>query len=303
MRSAQNIFLVRPASFGFNCETAKTNSFQNKTVIDDLQKKVRAEFDAFAKALTNAGIGVTVFDDSASPLKPDAVFPNNWISIHSDGTLVLYPMCTPNRRTERRADIVEELKNKFVINKVIDLSIHEKENHFLEGTGSIVFDHTNKVAYACLSPRTDKDIFVDLVGQLGYRLVSFTASDKNGAAIYHTNVMMCISEGFAMICSESISDKNERNAVLSSLSKGGLDIVEISYEQMDHFAGNMLGLKSGSGELLLVLSKSAFDFLAPQQKERIEKHARLLPLAIPSIETIGGGSARCMIAEIFAPAR
>ncbi len=302
MRSAQNIFLVRPACFGFNVETAETNSFQNKTVIDDLQKKVQAEFDAFAEALTNAGIGVTIFEDGPFPVKPDAVFPNNWISLHADGTMVLYPMCTPNRRAERRPEIIEELKKRFTIKNTIDLSGYEKEGRFLEGTGSIVFDHSNKVAYACLSPRTDKGLFVDLAGQLGHAPVSFTANDKNGTAIYHTNVMMCVSEGFAVICSDSISDKNEKRNVLSSLAEGN-DVIEISREQMSKFAGNTLGLKSKSGELILALSQSAFDSLTSDQKGRIEKYARLLPLAIPSIETIGGGSARCMIAEIFSAAR
>lgn len=302
MQSASHIFMVRPANFAFNEETSVTNSFQGKPAnAVGLQERVLAEFDAFAAALREAGINVIVFEDTISPVKPDAVFPNNWISLHEDGTLVLYPMCTPNRRAERRADIIKELKNRFKVAGVVDLSVFEKENKFLEGTGSIVFDHLNRVAYACLSFRTDKELFLEACAALNYRPFHFWAFDKGGRPIYHTNVMMCICEKFVVVCAASISNEKEREALLESLERTGREVIEISVDQMNSFAGNMLGLKNAGGENMLVLSQSAYDSLNEAQKKTIERYARTLPLAIPTIESIGGGSARCMIAEIFVP--
>ncbi len=302
MQSASYVFLVRPANFAFNEETAATNSFQGKPGnASGLQVKALAEFDEFAAALKKVGINVIVFEDTASPVKPDAVFPNNWISLHEDGTLVLYPMCTPNRRAERRADIVEELKKRFKVTGVVDLTVFEKENRFLEGTGSVVFDHLNKIAYACLSSRTDKELFLEACSALKYQPFRFWAFDKSGQAVYHTNVMMCICEKFAVVCTESISNEKERTALIRSLEGTGREVVEISISQMNRFAGNMLGLKNVAGESVLVMSQSAHGSLSELQKETIRKYARLLPLAIPTIESVGGGSARCMIAEIFVP--
>lgn len=300
MQLADTVFLVRPASFGYNAQTAVSNAFQQKGDGEtNVSRIAQAEFDAFAAGLKDAGVNVLLFNDSPRPQKPDAIFPNNWISLHADGTLVLYPMCTPNRRTERDPAIVDEIKKRFTVSRIVDLSGHEKEGKFLEGTGSIVFDHKNKVAYACLSARTNKKLFDELCALLGYSAVSFYAHDENGKEIYHTNVMMCVSEGFAVICSESITDGAERKLVLGSLAAGRLELVEITRAQMNLFAGNMLGLKSMTGQKLLVLSQSAYDALLPKQLEAIKKYASPLPLSIPTIEKTGGGSARCMIAEIF----
>jgi len=303
MHSASSVFLVRPANFGFNAQTAASNAFQKASTeaVDELRAKALNEFDAFAKTLKTAGINVLVFEDTPTPIKPDAVFPNNWLSLHADGTLVLYPMCAPNRRAERREDILNELKKQFQVKRVIDLSVHEKENGFLEGTGSIVFDHTGKIAYACLSPRTHPEILDEICEKISYRPVVFHALDAAGKEIYHTNVMMCVCEKLAIVCSESIKDNKERELVISTLKETGRAVIHISLDQMNHFAGNMLGLRTKSDDDLLVLSQSAFNALDASQKKEIEKFCRLLLLAIPTIESVGGGSARCMIAEIFLP--
>jgi hypothetical protein len=301
VQTTDNIFLVRPSNFMFNTETAASNAFQNK--INESQEminqKVWDEFDAFAEKLRSHGVHVTVFDDTSSPLKPDAIFPNNWISLHPDGTVILYPMHAPNRRHERRQDIIDSLKNNFKINKIIDLSKYEAENRFLEGTGSIVFDHDNKLAYACLSPRTDKDILAEVCEILNYKAVPFYSHNQAVKEIYHTNVMMCIAEKFAVICMDSISDPIEREFISKSLTKTNHEIIDISFEQMNHFAGNMLAIKTKDNQSILALSQSSFDSLTLEQKNAIEKYSELVPLSIKTIETIGGGSARCVIAEVF----
>jgi hypothetical protein len=292
--------MVRPAAFGYNEQTALTNAFQNKQQeLTAAQSLALQEFDTAVSTLRSAGVKVTVFEDTENPVKPDAVFPNNWISLHANGTLVLYPMCTPNRRTERRKDIVEALCRQLDIQQMIDVSVEERHNRFLEGTGSIVFDHNNKIAYACLSPRTDKEVLEKLCALIGYEALCFYAHDKNGREIYHTNVMMCITEQLAIICLSSISDKNEKQRVLSKIHAAQLEVIYISFAQMVKFAGNMLGLKSTQGDDLLVLSQTAFDALTQEQRDTISRYAKMIPLAIPTIETIGGGSARCMLAEVF----
>ena len=299
MQTTNNILLIRPANFGFNEETRASNVFQKELNEDaeTVRQKASLEFETFASQLKSHGVDVFVFDDTPSPVKTDAVFPNNWISFHADGTVVLYPMLSANRRLERRADIIESLKDKFEITNIIDLSIYESENLFLEGTGSIVFDHANKIAYAALSPRTDKELFLDLCEKLNYKPVIFTAHDRSGSEIYHTNVMMCIGEEFAVICLESITDKSERANVFSKLATTGHEVVDITFDQMNSFAGNMLLVRND----LLVMSQSAHRSLTKTQKLALEKYCELLPFAIPTIETVGGGSARCMIAEIFLP--
>jgi hypothetical protein len=301
MQTTNNILLVRPSNFVFNPETAVSNAFQSKVNESDeaIRKKVFAEFEAMVAALKSKGVNVFVFDDTPSPQKPDAIFPNNWVTFHPDGTVILYPMCAVNRRYERRPDIIESLKKNFSITKVTDLSGSEKENKFLEGTGSIVFDHDNKIAYACLSPRTDKDLFIRLCVIIKYKPVYFLSHDNGGKEIYHTNVMMCVGERFAVICSASITDLKERESVISSLSSTGHKIVDISFDQMNRFAGNMLAIRSNVGKSLLVLSKSSYDSLTAGQKKSIEEFTEMVPVSIHTIETIGGGSARCMMAEIF----
>jgi hypothetical protein len=301
MQSTNNILLVKPSQFVFNTETSASNAFQHLSSISNEEVKNAAinEFELFASTLKSKGVNVFIINDTADPVKPDAVFPNNWVTFHADGTVVLYPMQAENRRNERRMDIVDTLKRTFQMEKIIDLSFYEKENKFLEGTGSIIFDHVNKTAYACLSPRTDKALFTHAVKLLGYSPVYFAARDEKGKDIYHTNVMMNVAEKFAVICLDSLFNKPEREAVISSLTNSGHFIIDISFKQMNCFAGNMLTVLSDKNESLTILSQTAFNCLSQNQKQEIEKYSELVPVAIPTIETIGGGSARCMMAEIF----
>ena len=301
MKATNNILLIRPANFNFNFETATSNVFQQLSNESELETRQAAinEFDAFTKKIASKGVNVTVIEDSLLPPKPDAIFPNNWASFHADGKVILYPLCAPNRRPERRMDIIETLKEKFLVKEVIDLSYYEKENRFLESTGSIIFDRENKIAYACLSPRTDKNIFIEVCNLLQYKPIYFSAIDKNGQAIYHTNVMMCVGSRFCVICLESITEKQERETICNSLINTGHQIIDISFEQTSNFAGNMLELSTGHQQNILVLSQTAYESLQNQQKAILESLVELVPISIKTIETIGGGSARCMIAEIF----
>lgn len=303
--SASTVFLVRPARFSFNAETAVSNHFQQAIAelsADAIQAQAFAEFDAAVATLRGHGVHVLVFDDTPVPPKPDAVFPNNWLTLHPDGRAVLYPMCAPNRRLERRADILQELGQQYVLREVIDLSGYEAEGRFLEGTGSLIFDHEHRVVYAGISPRTDADLVHHVAATLGYRPVTFHATDAHGHAIYHTNVMMCVGGKFATVCLESIADPAEQAAVADSLTSTGHELVAISLAQVRRFAGNMLTLQpAAGGRELLVMSRSAYDSLTTAQRHTLSRHCELVPLAIPTIETIGGGSARCMLAEVFLP--
>lgn len=305
MQSAKHILMVRPACFGYNPETAVSNAFQQKSSLNEtqIQAQALAEFDAFQARLKEHKISVTVIEDTPLPIKPDAVFPNNWISFHKDGTVILYPMNTPNRQQERRQDIIDLLAQKFEINQRIDLSEYEQKQQFLEGTGSIVFDHEHKIAYACISPRTSKELLYELCEKIGYCPFSFTATDQNDKEIYHTNVMMNIAHGFAVLCSDSISDDNEREKLLGLLQETGHEVINISHEQMNSFAGNMLCVTNTEDKLFLICSQAAFESLTDEQKLRISRYTEFLPVSIPTIEAIGGGSARCMIAEVFLPKR
>ncbi|GAA4380475.1 citrulline utilization hydrolase CtlX [Hymenobacter koreensis] len=305
MQSAHTVFLVRPTRFAFNAETAASNHFQHAlTGLNEAEVQARAfaEFDAAVAALRQHGLQVLVFDDTAEPAKPDAVFPNNWLTLHPDGRVLLYPICAPNRRPERRLDIVEALGQQFHVGEVLDLSAHEQAGRFLEGTGSIIFDHQHRVAYACLSPRTNAELFEEVTRQLGYQPQAFHAHDTQGHLIYHTNVMMCVGARFAVICLESIRDVAERTVVEASLRNTGHEVVDISLAQVAHFAGNMLTLQpSAGGPEVLVMSQSAHDALSNEQRQCLSRYCTLLPLPIPTIETVGGGSARCMLAEVFLP--
>lgn len=302
MQSTDTILLVRPSHFVFNNQTAASNAFQHTPdTITDTVKNAQSEFEIFSETLREKGVNVIVVNDTPNPVKPDAVFPNNWVTFHNDGTVVLYPMFAPNRRLERRNDIIEHLKERFEIKEVIDLTSFEKKHVFLEGTGSIVFDHTNKIAYACLSPRTDKELFIMLCEQLQYKAHYFHALDRGGKEIYHTNVMMCLGEDFAVVCMESISDPKENSSLRKSLESTGHHLIEISFAQMNHFAGNMLAVLNDNNEKLLVMSQSAYDSLTDEQKNTLKRYCTPLPLAIPTIESVGGGSARCMIAEVHLP--
>ena len=294
--------MIRPVSFGFNEQTAGSNAFQNRDVDQQaVQDKALAEFDAFVKILKENGVSVTVVDDTAQPHTPDSIFPNNWISFHADGTVFLYPMQAENRRLERREDIISKLEDTFKVAHVIDLSRFEAENKFLEGTGSMVLDRGNKIAYACLSPRTDKEVLTLFCEQAGYKAISFEAADANGKAIYHTNVLMCIGSGFAVICTDSIPNPHEKVVVLESLRSTHKEVVEITFDQMNRFAGNMLEVKNKAGENLIVMSQNAYQALDEVQKSTLKKYGKLVYADINTIETNGGGSARCMIAEVHLP--
>jgi hypothetical protein len=298
------VLMVRPASFQYNEQTALTNDYQKKSSLSKEQvlAQAQSEFDNMVALLEENGVNVLVIEDTEKPEKPDAIFPNNWISMHQNGDIYLYPMKTLNRSVERRADIIEELKEYFEVRNVHDWSSYEKQNVALEGTGSIVFDHVHHKAYACLSPRTDEKLFRKLCKELQYEPVVFTAHKSNRAEQYHTNVVMCIGEGFVVICLESITDKGEKQEVIKSLKEDNLEIIEISVEQLEkHYAGNMLNVYNDSIESVLVMSERAYKCLSPEQIAQLEKHTQIVAPNIDLIEEIGGGSARCMMAEIFLP--
>jgi hypothetical protein len=306
-QSAGAVLMVRPASFGSNPQTAASNAFQrseSRLSGSDRQTAVLREFDALANALQRHGVKVLVAADTADPAKPDAIFPNNWVSFHHDGTVALYPMLAPNRRCERREDILEQVvrQGSFRVSRTVDLSHREAEQKYLEGTGSVVLDRTNRVAYACSSPRTDLDVLGDFAQQLDYEVMSFEALDGAGLAIYHTNVLMAIGAGFAVVCGESIAKAEHRIAVFSKLRATGHDIVDISRLQMADFAGNVLELAPSTGNLI-ALSQRALDSFEPAQLRVLESHADLLPVSIPHVEWFGGGGVRCMLGEIHLPKR
>lgn len=301
-QTTSTILMIRPVNFGFNEQTAGSNAFQNRNAAQqEVQDKALAEFDNLVNVLRGNSVEVIVIDDTPEPHTPDSIFPNNWVSFHADGNVFLYPMMAENRRLERREDIIMDLEDEFKIKHVIDLSRFEHEHKFLEGTGSMVLDRENKIAYACLSPRTDKDVLDLFCEQSGYKPMLFDAVDGNGMAIYHTNVLMCIGSKFAVICLDSIADEQEINAVIASLNNTQKEIVDITFDQMNHFAGNMLELKNKEGESLLVMSKSAFQSLTELQRSTLGKYCKLLYADISTIENNGGGSARCMIAEVHLP--
>jgi len=307
-QSARSVLMVRPARFGANPSTAESNSFQARTLdepVAALRARVAQEFDALAAALGGAGVEVCIASDTPEPEKPDAVFPNNWVSFHIDGTVVLYPMLAPNRRLERRLDLLQDLasRHQFRIGRTLDLSDHERLDQYLEGTGSLVLDRVNRIAFAALSPRTHLDALGDFAQQLDYEVVSFEAFDTAGVAIYHTNVLMCVGERFAVLCTEAIADERHRRAVVRILENSGHEMVAITPSQMATFAGNMLELENQRGEKVLVMSLAAERSLDAEQRKRLEAHASLVVVPIPTIEHYGGGSVRCMLAEIHLPRR
>jgi len=294
--------MIRPVNFGFNEQTAGSNAFQNRNAEQQqVQDKALKEFDNLVNVLRENGVEVIVIDDTFEPHTPDSIFPNNWVSFHNDGTVFLYPMMAENRRLERREDIIMQLEDEFKVKHVIDFSHFEHENKFLEGTGSMVLDRENKIAYACLSPRTDKEVLALFCKESGYQPVLFHAVDQSGMDIYHTNVLMCIGSSFAVICLDSIKDESEKEQVISTLKSTQKQIVSISFEQMNHFAGNMLEVQNQSGESLLVMSKSAWDSLNYEQRAILSSFSKPIYIDISTIENNGGGSARCMIAEVHLP--
>jgi hypothetical protein len=295
---ASTILMVRPAGFAFNKQTAVNNSFQTESEALN-HDKVLEEFDAFVQELQEQQVDVIVINDNEKPQKPDAIFPNNWFCTLPNGTLALFPMHAPNRRLERRDEIIAQLKEKLNVTEVQDWTAFEANNLFLESTGSMVIDHDNKMIYACLSPRTDEMLLNKFAAVNGYQAISFIAADQQGRPIYHTNVMMHIGDGYAVVCSECIIDDEERKAVTDLLHSTGHIVITITYDQMNHFAGNMLQVESRTGQKITILSRQACDSLTALQIEALMAHTQLLPVDITTIETTGGGSARCMMAEIF----
>lgn len=301
-QTTSTILMIRPVNFGFNEQTAGSNAFQNRNAEQQqVQDRALKEFDNLVNVLRENDVEVIVVDDTPEPHTPDSIFPNNWVSFHQDGNVFLYPMMAENRRLERREDIIMDLEDEFKINRIIDLSRFEHEHKFLEGTGSMVLDRENKIAYACISPRTDRGLLAIFCEQTGYKEVSFNAFDEHAQPIYHTNVLMCIGSKFAVICLDSITDDYERNDVISILKLTHKEIINISFSQLNQFAGNMLELKNKAGESLLVMSENAYQSLNEDQKICLEKHCKLIHADIKTIENNGGGSARCMIAEVHLP--
>lgn len=299
---AGKILLVRPAAFGYNPQTAGSNVFQKESPLsrEEIGRRARDEFDRVAAGLRRAGIEVVIFDDPAEPHTPDAVFPNNWFSTHPDGTLCLYPLEAPARRLERNPELIEFLQSKYEVSRVVDLSDYENENRFLEGTGSLVLDHKRRIAYAALSSRTDELVLDRWATELGFGVIKFRSFDRRRRLpVYHTNVLMCLGERFAVVCLESITDEREKAAVTKSLRAGGREIIRISAGQMENFAGNMLLLTNGDGEKKLIMSARARNSLTAEQEQKLSEYAGLVSFDIDLIETCGGGSVRCMIAEIF----
>lgn len=293
--------MIRPVSFGYNAETAVNNAFQVKSSEANVQQKALTEFDDFVTVLQNNGVDVTVVEDTASPYTPDSIFPNNWVSFHHDGTLLLYPMYAVNRRAERKEHVLNTITKKFDVSKKIDLSGYENENIFLEGTGSMVLDRDNRIAYACLSPRTDERVLADFCRQMNYKPVVFNATDGNGQAIYHTNVLMCVADKYVVICLESITDPVQQKFVAETIMGSNKKLIAITLHQMNHFAGNMLQVENNKGEKLLVMSSQAFDALTTEQLQELTRYNRIIHSPLTTIETNGGGSARCMMAEVHLP--
>jgi len=304
VQSTNSVLMIRPGRFFPNPETAADNAFQCNADRDSeaLTLLARKEFDAAVQTLRAAEVNVHVFEDTAEPEKPDAVFPNNWISTHDDGWIALFPMYSALRRRERRQDIIEQLRKYYRVTEVIDYSAFEEDGCFLEGTGSLVFDHLNKIAYVSLSNRSNPTVIQRFAEDFSYEPVTFTSIDSTGQPIYHTNVMMCIGTGFAMVGLEMIPNKAERQKVRAHLEKTGKAIVELSADQIANFAGNAIELHNKDGQKLLVLSTRAARALSEDQHEKLSHYVRLVPLELPTIE-LGGGSARCMIATIHLPPR
>lgn len=304
-QSASDVLMIRPTSFAGNPQTLPSNGFQGtiaRLSAAEVQSAAALELDELVSALTNAGVRAHVFVDTPEPHTPDAIFPNNWVSFHADGTVVLYPMLAENRRHERRTELLERLsvERGFRIARIIDLTCHERQGKFLEGTGSLVLDRVNRIAYACISPRTDMDVLGDFAQQLDYEVVAFEALDAAGTPVYHTNVLMCVGTRFAAICSACIR-ADERQGVLDMLRTTGHEIVDLSLAQLVEFAGNMLELRSARGENVIAMSKRALESLSASQRAVLERSGPIVAASIPTIETLGGGSVRCMLAEIHLP--
>ena len=306
-QTTNTILMIRPVSFRMNEETAVNNYFQEDLDLKntEINAKAQAEFDAFVEKLRAVGVNVIVENDDKLMDTPDSIFPNNWVSFHENGDIALYPMFAENRRRERREEVFMRLeKEGFLIENIVDYTSAEDDGIFLEGTGSLLLDRKNGKAYCALSPRADEELFIEFCEDFDYFPVVFTANqtvDGKRLAIYHTNVMMCLAENFAVICADSIDDKKERKNVLQHLKDDGKEIITITEAQMHQFAGNMLQVRGNDDKRYLVMSKAAHDSLTKAQIAQIEKHCEILSSSLETIETCGGGSARCMMAEVFLP--
>jgi len=307
-QATNSILMIRPVNFRMNEQTAVNNYYQK--VLKDLlpatvNQKAQQEFDAFVEKLRGFGVEVVVVSDTKELDTPDSIFPNNWVSFHADATVALYPMFAENRRLERREDVLEELeKNGFLIENIVDYTSAEDEQVYLEGTGSMILDRENKKAYCALSPRADEDLFIEFCEDFEYTPVvfkSYQTVDNKREAIYHTNVMMCVAETFAVVCLSTIDDKSERKNLLKSLKEDKKQVIDITEEQVTSFAGNMLQVKGANDELFLVMSQAAHDCLTQSQISQINRHCKIISSSLATIEACGGGSARCMMAEVFLP--
>lgn len=307
-QTTNTILMVRPVNFRMNEQTAVNNYYQETIdgiLPETINTKAQREFDTYVEKLIAIGVNVVVVNDSEETDTPDSIFPNNWVSFHENGNVGLYPMFAENRRLERREDILETLEEKgFLINNIVDYTSAEDEHVFLEGTGSIILDRVNRKAYCALSPRADEDLFIEFCEDFEYSPVIFNACqtvNETRKAIYHTNVMMCIGETFAVICLSSIDDKKERKLVVKHLKEDGKAIIDITEKQVNCFAGNMLQVKGANNESYLIMSQTAYDSLSDFQIKTLKKHTKIVSSSLDTIEVCGGGSARCMMAEVFLP--
>ncbi|MFT7462938.1 MAG: hypothetical protein ACI9EF_001280 [Pseudohongiellaceae bacterium] len=305
-QNADAVLMVRPVRFEANQETAVTNEFQRlagNPESAELQRLALAEFDGLVQLLRDAGVTVCVFEDTPEPHTPDSIFPNNWLSLHGDGTVVTYPMLTANRRAERKSEIIEQLRDVhgFTLGQPIDFAPFEEAGKILEGTGSLVLDRAHRVAYACLSPRTDPGLVKEFGQRLGYRCSTFEAVGPGGQAVYHTNVLLAVGSTTAVLCAEAIVDGAQRHSVMASLENSGHELLAITAEQMLHFAGNMLEVRSASGDRFWVMSRQAETSLTAEQRARLCRDATILAAPMETIERCSGGSVRCMLAEIHLP--
>ena len=305
MQTTNTVLMVEPIAFGYNAETAENNYFQVEQKETDIQQKALSEFKNFVEKLQAKGINVITVKDTIDPHTPDSIFPNNWVSFHQDGKVVLYPMFASNRRVERREDIIDTIKNEgFSVSEIDDWSLPEVQGHYLEGTGSMIFDHDHKIAYGSVSLRLDENLFKEFCEKYGFKPVvfhSYQTVENERLPIYHTNVMMCVADQFVVICLDCIDDELEREKVQEVIKSTNKEIIEISEDQLQQFAGNMLQVQNDQGEKFLVMSETAFKSLNSEQVSNIEKYCEIIHADLNTIEVNGGGSARCMLAEVFLP--
>ena len=305
MQTTNTVLMVEPIAFGYNAETAENNYFQVEQKETDIQQKALSEFKNFVEKLQAKGINVITVKDTIDPHTPDSIFPNNWVSFHQDGKVVLYPMFASNRRVERREDIIETIKNEgFSVSEIDDWSLPEVQGHYLEGTGSMIFDHDHKIAYGSVSLRLDENLFKEFCEKYGFKPVvfhSYQTVENERLPIYHTNVMMCVADQFVVICLDCIDDELEREKVQEVIKSTNKEIIEISEDQLQQFAGNMLQVQNDQGEKFLVMSETDYKSLNSEQVSNIEKYCEIIHADLNTIEVNGGGSARCMLAEVFLP--